>query len=374
MTKVRQEAIVCPSCGCDRIDKAGIRYLADDSTIQRFQCHKCGYRFVPKANKDVMDINGNSQLGAILQEAKKLDSATESKTVAGDGKGQLVEYAWRLKKRGLQDDTIKLRTYLLSQLIAKGANLLNPESVETVLATENFTKCKKKTLVGVYHSFAKVFKIAWEPLKVKYESKQPFIPMHEELTMLIGAAGKTLATFLQVALDTGARCGEISKLKWTDINTVNQTISINEPEKNSRSRTLQVTEKTIAMLLALSRKNEPYIFKPNSRSMKNSFMCLRNRLAITHKEPRFKQIHLHTFRHYFACNLYRKTKILKTVQDALGHKSIMNTEIYTRLVVFENEKYYSTTAKTVEELMQLAEDGWSYFQEIDGIKVFRKPK
>jgi len=52
----------------------------------------------------------------------------------------------------------------------------------------------------------------------------------------------------------------------------------------------------------------------------------------------------------------------------------MNTEIYTRLVVFENEKYYSTTAKTVEELMQLAEDGWSYFQEIDGIKVFRKPK
>lgn len=128
------------------------------------------------------------------------------------------------------------------------------------------------------------------------------------------------------------------------------------------------------MLLALPRKNDPYIFKPNSRSMKNSFMCLRNRLAIIHNEPIFKQIHLHTFRHYYACNLFRKTKILKTVQDALGHKSIMNTEIYTRLVVFENEKYDSATAQTVEEIRQLAEDGWEYFQEVNGIKIFRKPK
>jgi integrase len=86
------------------------------------------------------------------------------------------------------------------------------------------------------------------------------------------------------------------------------------------------------------------------------------------------QILVHTFRHYLASNLYRKTKILKTVQDALGHKSIMNTEIYTKMVVFREEEYYSATAKTLEEVCKLAEDGWSFFAEIDGIKVFRKPK
>ena len=86
------------------------------------------------------------------------------------------------------------------------------------------------------------------------------------------------------------------------------------------------------------------------------------------------QIHVHTFRHYFASNLYRKTKILKTVQDAIGHKSIMNTEIYTRMVVFRDEKYYSATAKTVQEVCKLAEDGWSFFTEIDCMKVLRKPK
>jgi len=45
-----------------------------------------------------------------------------------------------------------------------------------------------------------------------------------------------------------------------------------------------------------------------------------------------------------------------------------------RLVVFRDEEYYSATAKTVEEICKLAEDGWSFFAEIDGIKIFRKPK
>ena len=52
----------------------------------------------------------------------------------------------------------------------------------------------------------------------------------------------------------------------------------------------------------------------------------------------------------------------------------MMTERYTHLVNFEGDKYYSAIATTIEELRQLAEDGWTYFQEVDGVKVFRKPK
>ena len=83
---------------------------------------------------------------------------------------------------------------------------------------------------------------------------------------------------------------------------------------------------------------------------------------------------MHTFRHYFATETLRQTKMLTRVPYLLGHKSIVNTERYTHLVDYDGEKYYSATATTVEEIRQLAEDGWSYFQEIDGIKVFRKPK
>ena len=52
----------------------------------------------------------------------------------------------------------------------------------------------------------------------------------------------------------------------------------------------------------------------------------------------------------------------------------LNTEIYTKLVIFGNNGYYSATAKNVEEACELIEDGWEFHLEIDGIKIFRKAK
>jgi len=362
----------CPNCHSKRNWRDGLRETSFNS-IQRFICRDCGFRFSEKSYKDCL-LTESSQLCAIIEEAKKLDTATEIKTVAGDGKANLIEYAWRLKKKGLQDNTIATRTYLLSQLIKKGADLHNPETVETILATEPMSNAMKRNYSCVYCSFTKTFKIAWEPIKIHYEPKQPFIPTREELNALISASGKCLAAFLQVALDTGARIGEICRLNWTDVNAKNKTISINEPEKHSRARTLPVTDKTISMIQALPKKHGKHIFNPKPRSIRVNFDSVRKRLAENQKNPQFLQIHIHSFRHFFACNLYRKTKILKIVQDALGHRSIMNTEIYTRLVVFREEEYCSTTAKTVEECCKLAEDGWTFFVEVDGIKVFRKTK
>jgi hypothetical protein len=37
-------------------------------------------------------------------------------------------------------------------------------------------------------------------------------------------------------------------------------------------------------------------------------------------------------------------------------------------------QYFSAIAKNVNEARKLAEDGWSYFCEVDGTKIFRKPK
>jgi len=44
-----------------------------------------------------------------------------------------------------------------------------------------------------------------------------------------------------------------------------------------------------------------------------------------------------------------------------------------RLSYFKEEKYHSTTATTIDEICKLAEDGWTYFQEVAGVKIFRKP-
>jgi integrase len=362
----------CPNCKSKKNWKDGVRETAFGS-IQRFICRECGFRFSDSKGLNLdSDSYGVSQLCAKI-EAKKLDITTETKTVVGKSE-KLIDFAWKLKKRNLCDQTIALRTYYLNKLLEYGANLNDPDSVETILATEKFTPSQKLHSVTSYRSYTKTFKIAWEPIKVKYQPKEPYMPTNEDMNALINGSGKSTATFLQVAIDTGARRGEICKLKWTDVNFENKTISINEAEKNSRNRTLKVHDKTIAMIQRMSKKYTPYIFNPNPNVIKKSFQSARYKLSIVQQNPRLMQIHLHTFRHVYASNLLRKTLTLKIVQDALGHKSIVNTERYTKTVVLKEEEYYTAIAKTVDESRKLLEDNWTYILEMDGVRIFRKAK
>jgi integrase/recombinase XerD len=355
--------VFCPECGSSLIQCDGHRYLRDGTDIQRYSCKKCGYRFSKRqTSNNFADNRGNSQI-RVSKKAKNLETAQEiEKICAGDG--NLLSYAWLLKKkRGLADNTINLRISTLRLIQKKGVNLNNPESFETVLATEPLTKAQKWQFVTCYKSYAKIMKIPWEPIRVKYEPKQVFLPIHEEMNALISAASKRLATFLQTALTTGARVGELCKLKWTDVDTEKNAISINNAEKGSRNRTIKVPQKTIAMLNALPKKNDTYVFNTKPCNVRATLHNLRKRLAHTQNNPRFLKIHLHTFRHYYATETLRRTRNLSYVKYALGHKTIINTERYTHLVEFGNDKYHSAVATTLEEGRKLAEDGWTYFQE-----------
>jgi integrase len=306
-----------------------------------------------------------------------LDTQTETKTVCAGQKDRLIEYAWRLKKKGLAEGTIRLRMETLDRLQKKGARLDDPESVEIILATESFTKAKKSVIVNCYRSYTKTFKISWDPIKVKYEPKQPFIPTEEELDILIHAAGRNTATFLQIAKETGARCGEICKLKWTDFDVVRQTISINDAEKGSRCRTIKISPKAVAMLQAMTKKYAPYIFNPDIASTRQNFFYLRNKIATNQQNPRFKQIHLHTFRHFFACKLYFETKDILLVKTKLGHRSIENTMKYTQLVNWETpDSWTAKRPQTSAEEDQLIESGFEYirFDDRNQCPVYRKRK
>jgi transposase-like protein len=72
----------CPECGSSRVDKAGLRYLADGSSVQRFQCRECGFRFSEKANKQSQTNKGNSQICAL--KVTNLENTAELKTVVGE--------------------------------------------------------------------------------------------------------------------------------------------------------------------------------------------------------------------------------------------------------------------------------------------------
>jgi len=397
---------LCPQCGSSKLYKDGFRYLLDGSGVQRLLCRNCGYRFSEKGPqgsaqplqkasdmsqhvstidtqslKGNLDIIYNRRVCVSEGEMKNLVATEQKETVAGesptaqqDAKGKILEYAWYLKKRGQAESTIRNRTQALNRLIEKGADLMNPDSVETILATEKLTPANKREYVAVYRAFTKTFSIPWIPIKVRYEPKQPFIPLESEIDQLIAGCGKRTATFLQVLKDTGARAGETARLQWTDVNSQNNTIGINDPEKGSRSRTIKVSAKTIAMISAMSKKYGNYIFNPNWHSIHDAFYLSRNRLARTLQNPRLKQIHFHTLRHWKATMEYKKTRNILYVKQLLGHKRLENTEIYTHLIEFENDEYHSATATTIDEARKLVEDGFDYVTDIEGTKLFRKRK
>jgi len=116
------------------------------------------------------------------------------------------------------------------------------------------------------------------------------------------------------------------------------------------------------MLKSMPQKYGPYVFNLNSRVYKDLLTATRKRLAATLQSSRFKQIHLHSFRHLKATMDYAKTKDILHVMKLLGHRNIQNTLIYTQLVNFESDEYHSAVAKTVDEARKLVESGFSFMR------------
>ena len=372
----------CPkACKTGRVYHDGNRYTSQGTLIAyRYICTGCGYRFSYKVLKSTIALPIFHQICA-EGPVKNLVSATEIKTVAGVTETSLIDYAWKLKKKGRNDSTIKIRCSVLSDLIKKGADLNNPDTVETILAVENEyndieKRSKKHLAIMAYQSYCRVQKIFWEPIKDNYQPKDAFIASPDELKLYVTSGGHRFGTFLQVTHDTGARRGEVCHIKRSDVNTTNLTISINQPEKGSLTRTIKVPEATIARIQSLNRKYDPYIFCPNPRTYTDQFENLRRKVCRQYpsETDRLNQIHLHTFRYGFAHRLLKQLKPQKEVQQKLGHKSSKSTDRYTNTVVFNDLDWETARATTVEEAEALGRQGYTKYDEIGGVHLYRRIK
>jgi len=72
--------------------------------------------------------------------------------------------------------------------------------------------------------------------------------------------------------------------------------------------------------------------------------------------------------------LYYKTRDILYVKERLGHRDINCTLRYTQLVTWNEDRYHSATAKTIEEARKLIEAGFEYVATHNGVMLFRKPK
>ena len=389
--------LACPQCGCQSLYRDGLRYLADGSSVQRWLCRNCAYRFTePNCNrsktfqrlstvhtkplKDGYNIISKRQVCELLTrasknltevEARQEQTQREGTLQTADVKGKIVEYSFWLLKQGYSKYTIQGRTKLLKRL-AKLGDLLNPESIKEVIAKQEWSTGRKVNAVDAYTSFLQMQNTKWQPPQYRRIRKLPFIPTENEVDQLIGGCNQRMATYLQLLKETGMRCGEACKLKWTDIDVENPSVRVT-PEKGSNPRLLKISAKLTSMLNALP-KDSQTIFPPNADIMRKSFQRQRKQIAFKLQNPRLMQISFHTLRHYKATMEYHKTKDILHVMQILGHKNINNTLIYTQLVNFKDDDYTAKVAHSEQEVCQLIEAGFEYVCDYNGNKIFRKRK
>ena len=313
-------------------------------------------------------------------------------TLSADIEGYFATYAAKQIIMGLKEKTIKNRLSSLRLLYKRGANLLNPESVFKVinhakrydhttkqLTSKEWSEGTKNNAALAYIKFCEIHGIQilsdinfhkWTRLP----QKLPWIPLEREIDQLIAGFSKKVACFLQFLKETYCRCGEAWKIKWIDVDSTHNVITLNNPEKNGLPRQVKVSSKLIAMINTLPKNSEHVFGNGLLQHFRKNFMIQRKRTATVLQNPRINRITFHTLRHWGATMEYHRTKDILYVKERLGHRNITSTLIYTHLVNFEGDEYHTATAKTIKEDEELLKTGFEYVTERDRVKIYRKRK
>lgn len=173
-----------------------------------------------------------------------------------------------------------------------------------------------------------------------------------------------LKTFLEAAKDfknpqayplfrllafTGIRKGEALALKWSDVDTVEKTISVTktmamrqggqyiENTKNNNNRKVSIDEETLNVLSTL--KGNEFVFENYKGKMLDRSMP-RHWLREICEEIHLTPIKIHGLRHTHASLLFEAGASIKEVQARLGHANVqMTLDVYTHVTEQSRDEF-----------------------------------
>lgn len=153
----------------------------------------------------------------------------------------------------------------------------------------------------------------------------------------------TLKKIYLFAFYTGMRLGEISNLKWNQINLNEKTIRVMNTDdftiKGQRERIVPMNDKVFNLLTEIfpkiiSIQKDGYAFTKNGFKFNPDYITKNFKKAVraSAKENLIDdKIHFHDLRHSFASNLAMKGVSLFIIKELLGHTDIKTTMIYAHL-------------------------------------------
>jgi len=138
-----------------------------------------------------------------------------------------------------------------------------------------------------------------------------------------------------LAITTGARKGELTSLKWSDIDFDRQMAYISTT-KNGEPKVLPLTESVIAELQRFNKQDDSLVF--DSEVKPGRAYCFTKPWKKALKEAEIADFTFHSLRHTCASYLAMNGASLLEIADVLGHKQIQMTKRYSHLCVDHKAK------------------------------------
>lgn len=148
-------------------------------------------------------------------------------------------------------------------------------------------------------------------------------------------AGFRFYVTLVLLLDVGIRRKELLKLKWTDLDEENLTLTIRNT-KNRHDRLAFISESTLKLLKQLRRKkpskDDGYIFLSHyGKNTPMTISALSKQIANFNKTSAIRKINIHLFRHTFCYHFIRNGGDVTFLKKLAGHRNINSTFRYVNI-------------------------------------------
>ena len=133
-----------------------------------------------------------------------------------------------------------------------------------------------------------------------------------------------------LAITTGARKGELTKLRCNDIDFDRRTAYV-ATTKNGQPKVLPLTDSVIKELQSFDTKDSSLIFE--SKVKKNVAYCFTKPWKRALEDAEINDFRFHDLRHSCASYLAQSGASLLEIADVLGHKQISVTKRYSHLCI-----------------------------------------
>jgi len=243
----------------------------------------------------------------------------------------------------VNDESVKLNFWIKAlgdkPIIDITSSNIN-EAINTLPASlKNATINRYVSAISVVFSYAcREYGLQVNPVR-----KIPSLPENNERTRFLSEAERIrlfsscrashwdkLYLIVLLAITTGARKGELTKLRWNDIDFERRTAYVSTT-KNGQPKVLPLTDSVIKELGLFNKNDNSLIFE--SKVKEEVTYCFTKPWKKVLEDAQIKDFRFHDLRHTCASYLAQSGASLLEISFVLGHKQISVTQRYAHLCV-----------------------------------------